>query len=634
MASLLQTVFPNTNPMTMLFPVLLLAALALFFYRYYQASSPTPGTLEWIRHYDRPRFTLSGRRYPMERKDILPLCIITAVYAVVGFFLLGSTEAPQTFYQFNDTDQSVTIDLGDSYELSTLWYYTGLYTGEYTLWVSDDGQDWQQLFDDDGGNPLTQTYAQLFKWRETSLDSAETDTIRYIFIAATNRPMELGELALFDRNGDRLDLSYLRDTAAGALFDEQDTVPDEISWYNSMYFDEIYHGRTAYEHLNNVKPYEITHPPLGKIVIMCAIKVFGMTPFGWRFAGCLFGVLMLIPFYIFVKNLFGKTPVAVCGTLVFAFDFMHYTQTRIATIDTYAVFYIILSYLFLYRWMTVEYDAPLKKTVLPLFLSGLCFGLGCASKWTVIYAGVGLAILYVIALVCRGRERTVGGFGGHLVATLALSVVFFIVVPGIIYCLSYIPYGLAQGLTFPELLVSKDYYKIIWDNQVYMLTYHQGVDQAHPYASRWYQWIVDARPILYYLHYKGDMKSAFGCFNNPLVSWGGLLALGSLLVSWRRRHDTAIPVIWIGYLSQLGPWLLIGRTTFAYHYFPSLIFLVLALCYVFDRLWTCGQKRMVYGFTGGCIALFAAFYPVLSGITVPTWYTYYFLKWFPSWPFS
>lgn len=633
MPALLDELFVNTNPATTLFPALLLAALLLFFYRYYQASRPRLGTLEWIETYDRPRFTLSGRRYPMEKRDIAPLCLITAVYAVVGFFLLGSTEAPQSFHQFTEENQSVTIDLGEDYQLSKLWYYTGLYTGEYTLWVSEDGQEWFQLQTDEGENLMTQSYSELFKWQEVELKTP-IESVRYIFIAATRRPMELGELALFDESGQRIDLSGLADTEAGALFDEQDVVPEEISWYNSMYFDEIYHGRTAYEHLNGVYPYEITHPPLGKLVIMCFISIFGMTPFGWRFAGCLLGVLMLIPLYVFIKNLFGKTAVAACGTIVFAFDFMHYTQTRIATIDTYAVFFIILSYLFLFRWMTAEYDAPVKKSALDLFLSGLCFGLGCASKWTVIYAGVGLAVLYTIALICRGRGRTVGGFAGHLVGTLALSVVFFIVIPVVIYCLSYIPYGLARGMTFPDMLVSGEYYRLIWDNQVYMLTYHQGVDQAHPYASRWYQWIVDARPILYYLEYKGEMKSAFASFNDPMVSWGGLLALLSLLPAWHKRRDTAIPVIAIGYLSQLVPWMFIGRTTFAYHYFPSTIFLVLALCYVFNRLMDRGKSGMVYAYTGGCVALFAAFYPVLSGITVPRWYTYYFLKWFPSWPFS
>ena len=37
--------------------------------------------------------------------------------------------------------------------------------------------------------------------------------------------------------------------------------------------------------------------------------------------------------------------------------------------------------------------------------------------------------------------------------------------------------------------------------------------------------------------------------------------------------------------------------------------------------------------TAGNTALFAAFYPVLAGAFVPTWYTANFLRWFPAWPF-
>ena len=52
-----------------------------------------------------------------------------------------------------------------------------------------------------------------------------------------------------------------------ALIDEPDTLEGEPGWYNSTYFDEIYHARTAYEHLQGTRPYETTHPPLGKLLI-------------------------------------------------------------------------------------------------------------------------------------------------------------------------------------------------------------------------------------------------------------------------------------------------------------------------------------------------------------------------------
>ena len=190
--------------------------------------------------------------------------------------------------------------------------------------------------------------------------------------------------------------------AARLLFDEK-LVPEAPGYLNSAYFDEIYHARTAYEHIRNVKPYEVSHPPLGKIIIGIGIRLFGMTPFGWRFMGTLFGVLMLPILYVFLKNLFGRTLIAACGTTLFAFDFMHFVQTRIATIDTYGVFFILAMYLFMYRYIAQDYEAPFRKTALPLFFSGLCFGLGAASKWVVIYGGAGLAILWLIRQILRGR---------------------------------------------------------------------------------------------------------------------------------------------------------------------------------------------------------------------------------------
>ena len=47
---------------------------------------------------------------------------------------------------------------------------------------------------------------------------------------------------------------------------------------------------------------------------------------------------MLPLLYVFLKNLFGRTSIATCGTILLAADFMHLTQTRLATIDTYAFF--------------------------------------------------------------------------------------------------------------------------------------------------------------------------------------------------------------------------------------------------------------------------------------------------------
>ena len=57
--------------------------------------------------------------------------------------------------------------------------------------------------------------------------------------------------------------------------------------------------------MHGLNTYEWTHPPLGKVMMMIGIQLFGMTPFGWRFMGALMGVLMLPLLYLIVKQLRG-----------------------------------------------------------------------------------------------------------------------------------------------------------------------------------------------------------------------------------------------------------------------------------------------------------------------------------------
>lgn len=618
-----------------IFLAIALAAVFTFFvsyFRLFKFETPTADVLER----ETAGLSYPRRRFPMERRDILPLLIIVVIYSIAAYWGLGDKTAPESFCSFEEKGQYALIELPQDTIITRVSYYSGLHTGNYYLQYSDDGEN----FTDEA--TMEQKYSDIFKWHDAEL-SEQGKTAAYVRIIADSK-LDMGELCFYDWAGDPIPVQLMKfDAGAATLFDERDTVPEAYSYMNSTYFDEIYHARTAYENIEGVYPYEVSHPPLGKLIISAGIRAFGLNPFGWRFMGVLFGILMLPFLYIFIKNLFGSTAIAFCGTAIFAFDFMHFVQTRIATIDTYGVFFILLMFFFMYRYITAPRDDPFQpkwKETLPLFLSGLCFGLGAASKWTVIYGGGGLAVVWLLFRIVRGRELVKTGrgreHGRELTINILQCLLFFVVIPCIIYYVSYYPYGQAKGMSGISMFFDKDYMKIVLDNQKFMLTYHVGVTAEHPYSSRWYQWIVDGRPILYYLQsLPENMKSAFGCFMNPLVCWGGLIAVGGM--GWRtiRYKDGKALFILIGYLSSLIPWMFITRITFEYHYFPCLIFIVLALCHIFnsfrlrDRKW----KWKVYGATALCLLLFIAFYPVLTGVAAPRWYTD-LLAWIPSaWPF-
>lgn len=558
--------------------------------------------------------------HPMQKNDTIPLILVTAVYAVTAFLGLGSGKDPESILLLSNTEQYAVVRFEDTEILNEVWFYNGIKTGFYELQTSPDGVNWSEPVS------VEQKNAEQFRWIKVELAPRSAE---YVRVRAETPPLYLGEMAFFDINGERINAAGIGD--GEKLTDDADMVPEAPSYLNGAYFDEIYHVRTAYEHIINIKPYEVSHPPLGKLIIALGIKIFGLNPFGWRFMGTLFGVLMLPALYILLKNMFGKTVVSVCGTLVFAFDFMHFVQTRIATIDTYGVFFILLMFLFMYRYFAAPLDTPVKKTVLPLFLSGLCFGLGIASKWIVFYGGGGLAVLWLIRQISVCLDAKKNGRKGtakYLTVTVLMSVAFFVVIPAAIYLTAYLPYGRAEGIKF----LSTDYLKLVWDNQKFMFGYHSKLVATHPYSSPWWIWILDGRPILYYLDsLEGGMRSAFGAFGNPLVWWTGLLAVVAAVVNFVRNRSGRALFIIIAYLAQLLPWVFVTRICFIYHYFPSALFLAVAISMIMNDIVEARHIRgkwICLGFTVCCLVLFAMFYPALTGVPVSASYADNWLSWF------
>ena len=548
----------------------------------------------------RPSRTLSGS---------LPILCITLLYSVSAFWNLGNMRSPQSFTPMEG--KTAVFELESTDPVSRIVLFPGIGSGSYLLECSDDAEGWFPL------DSFIQDHVAVLKWSLVTLDFPYS--FRYFRIVCSSGNPWLGEIALQNVNGDNLPLI----TSDTCLCDEQDLVPDSANFLNSSYFDEIYHVRTAWEHLNDIWPYEISHPPLGKEIISLGILLFGMTPFGWRFCGTLSGVLMLPLMYLFVKRMLGSCRVAVLSAILLAAGFMHYVQTRIATVDSFAVLFILLMFYFMYGWLST---GSMKE----LALSGVFFGVGAACKWTCLYAGAGLAILWVAYwVICfvRDGKKVLQAF----LKNMLFCILFFLILPAFIYYLSYLPYGKAEGVS----LFSRDYTAMVLENQRFMFQYHASIVAEHPYSSRWYQWMLNLRPILYYLEYLPDGKRvSIAAFVNPMICWGGLLCVPVLLyISFQRREWTAAFLL-VAYLSGLLPWVFITRLTFEYHYFASSLFLVPMLAYVFWLM----ENNTVHGKTfTACFCtvsavLYICFFPVLNGLPIDNLLGSKLLGWLPSWP--
>ena len=595
-------------------------------------------------------------RLHMSARDWAIMFSVTILYACLTFYNLGSMTAPQTAWTSSNAEETILFDLGEVRDFHIM-YYGGICNSSFTLSFSEDGEAYS--------NDELAVYDQgeIFRWIQFTPQQRDADdrfvatdvtypqrTARYVCLRAERPGLVLHEIAfILDDGTTAIPVSSSiiyggtdRSVSPEVLYDEQDTVPDRPSYYNSTYFDEIYHARTAYEFLHNLNPYETTHPPLGKVLMMWGIQIFGMTPFGWRFMGALFGVMMLPVMYLLGKQLFKKTGWAALVMGLMALDSMHFTQTRIATIDTFGVFFIMLMYLFMFRYcqMNFYYD-KLGKTLTPLALSGIAMGLGVASKWIGVYAGLGLAVLFFMTMIRRYQEhahaiatgdmsepgqRAQTKFWPYFIKTCLFCIVFFIIVPCVIYYFSYYWYCRPRGgLTISRVLASQEL----------MFNYHKNLTgDTHFFRSPWYEWPLIIKPMWYYSgsgYLSADMVSSISCMGNPAVWWVGLAALIYVIVRLIvRREGLSELLIVLGFLAQYLPWVLVPRSTFIYHYFASVPFIILATAVLMrdiERRWPRAGRMAICALVVSAALLFAAFYPLESGMPAPRSYVRW-LRWF------
>lgn len=557
-------------------------------------------------------------------RDYLYLGILLLLFAFTCFYRLGNHYAPETTYTLTKQNSEILLDLGSLKKVDHLSIFLGrLPKRSISLSILDEQtKEWKVITSDT-------KVTSVFAWNEIEVN-AQT---RYLNIVFLGEEAYFNELAVVDEN--RQTLLPINASQYPALFDEQALFEPYSTYMTGTMFDEVYHARTAYEFIHQFQTYEISHPPLGKILIAVGIKLFGMNPFGWRFMSAVFGLLTVVLLYLFAKKLFGNTLAAILTTALFVFDFMPLALSRIATLDIFAAFFILLMYYFMYIYCgLIQNKTSLKYSFIPLGLSGLAMGLGIATKWTGVYAGAGLGILFFIAWHRKYQSYKQSSYSQtakkdlHIffMKTLLFCLLTFVLIPMSIYVLSYIPFIDEAHHTN---LITKAV-----ENIKYIFSYHANLKATHPYSSNWYEWPYIKRPLPYsYDRLSEEICTAVNCMGNPLIWWSGIGAVFFLFYCWFKQKDSKAAFLCIAYSAQLIPWMLVTRCIFIYHYFASLLFTFLMMGYAIEKLLHTHPKakRILVIYFLAIIAVYIAFYPIITGLPIHQPWASYWLKWLPSW---
>lgn len=519
----------------------------------------------------------------LNKIDFITILIIVLLYSFLSFYRLGSNISPNTFEKVNKNDK-LLIELKEMDDVIKFKIFSGEQNSKYKLYLSKDNIDFEYYGEIEGRGALSWDFIKpKIKSKYVLLEFTENSTI--------------GEVALYNNSKEKIALNKITINShqTDLLTDEQDTVPDKVSYMNTSYFDEVYFARTAYEYVENIPTYEWTHPPLGKLIQ--AIPIFitkHLSPFNYRLMGNISGILMIIIMYLFGKELFKKRKYSIFASLLMFFDTFHFVQTRMGTVDSHLVLFMMISALGMIKYCN-------NKKMINLLISGIFFGLSVCVKWTGLYCGLGLAIIYFTYMI-KNKEFNLK----HILSGFS----FFVVIPLIFYIGLY--------LLFPNNNINyTNNLKSIMKQQEQMYNYHSKLDAEHFFSSDWYTWPISYKPVWYHeAIVDTTSKETISGIGNIVIWWVGIVAMISLIPKLLKKDKNSFYLL-VLILSLWLPYVFIGRIMYMYHYFPVLPFMMLAITGLFkhiDEKYKLTYLIPIYLIF--VIAFFIIYYPVITGNVV------------------
>lgn len=618
-----------------------------------------------------------GSSSKMHKKDWLILAVLFVIVVFFTFVNFGGTNVPETWWESEKVDDYVIFEVPESATLGDVWAYFGIADKENSIiriYTSDSLTTNQSSW--------KSNKAEIIKnenmYRYFNLMSFAGKKSPYIILKCDNPLIRINEFVVLDSNtGEPIELKVVLSSTENAehkaenILDEQSTFTGKTLNTNGMYFDEVYHARTAFEMINGWTIYENTHPPLGKLIIAVGITIFGMNPFGWRIMGALFSIATVVLAYFLGKKVFKNTALATALGIFFATEGLRYTLGRIATIDSFAGFFILLSFYFMYSFFENGIDMKkIIKSFVPFAISGIFFGFAIAVKWTGLYAGLALLILFLVVCVrtiidfvkakksiregeeTRMDKLTVKKFPLAVLAGLIFGIVFFVAIPLVIYGLPFLVYA-EKGSGLTGLI------QTFVDQNLLMWGYHSKLTAPHPSGTPWWSWIFNSRSIYAYAadsFYGTGVYARIHIMTTTALSVFGIWSLiyfGRYLFKYARKRRKQILTVdeialydhikrplafaLIGFFSTWLPWAFISRVAFIYHFYTSMMFLMLLIAiYLYTKILLergvayHGEMALLNGkvatishgtmklmvFVGFAIFNFLMFLPAFSGLPV------------------
>ena len=468
---------------------------------------------------------------------------------------------------------------------------------------------------------------------------------------------------------------YRLGTPRAVVFDETYYVPDGYSI--------LRHG-VEINHVHNVNALLVrgstnifaaggefvVHPPLGKVAIAGGEWLFGLTPFGWRFAVAVIGSLSILMTARIARRMTRSTLLGCVAGLLLALDGLEFVLSRTAILDIFVMFWALAAFglLIIDRDRTrarlaaagaagtIGAAGPKLGIRWARVLAGVCLGCACASKWNGIWF---LPAFAGLALAWDFGARRAAGFASPGYGVLRSEAKWFPVWFGLLPLATYLAswsgwfatsdgydrnWAAQHGNHVPIWSALDSLYQ--YDRE--MLQFGLGLTATQTYTSQPWTWLMLGRPVSFF-YATPHTCGAASCsqevlaIGTPLIWWASVPALIFCLAWWLTRRDWRAGAVLIGVAAGWLPWFWFAwhdhRTMFYFYAVAFEPYLIIAITLCLGLIIgpaVAGTARRATGaaVAGGYLLAvlgnFAYLYPLLAAQVIP--YSSWFARmWFHSW---
>jgi dolichyl-phosphate-mannose-protein mannosyltransferase len=416
----------------------------------------------------------------------------------------------------------------------------------------------------------------------------------------------------------------------------------------------------------------VAHPPLGKMLIASGEWLFGLTPFGWRFAVAVVGTLSILMTARITRRMTRSTMLGCIAGLLMALDGLELVLSRTAILDIFVMFWVLAAF----GMLVIDRDvsrarladaasapgADLRRGGPGLgirwrrVLAGVFLGCACASKWDGIWF---LVAFGAMAIAWDLGARRVVGYRDRLSGVMRSDIkwlpVSFGVVPVAVYLASWSGWFASSRGYDRNWAAQNGNHTPIWSvlDSLYqynksMLGFGLGLSSHQGYVSQPWSWLILGRPVSFFYATPNTCGTS-SCsqevlaIGTPAIWWASILALLFCLGWWISRRDWRAGAVLAGVAGGWLPWFWFAwhdhRTEYYFYAIVFLPFLVIAitLCLglIIGPARAAPGRRAVGAIIVGAyllvvLANFAYMYPVLAAQSIP--YNFWHQRmWFSSW---